>query len=205
MKKTDLIISIFLISALPLFASPSWIGVQTLGWQSDQTATVTYMGVSSTSSGTDEGVGLIISGSLYPESNYGLGFQFGALKATNGEFPSDSDAPLAWRGVLTTQYGSSISEYLAMEFGTGILYEELTDTYTSGGLETHLVVKSISLYSSTSLVLQFSRNLSLVGGLSMTFPLGTKAEVTKGGITTKPDMHVTGYSFEALIGVALSL
>lgn len=205
MRKTGLIVFIVLVSALPLAASPSWIGVQGLGWQSDHTATATYMGVSSTSSGTDEGVGLIISGSLYPESNYGLGFQFGVLKATNGNSSGDCDAPLAWRGVLTSQYGSSISEFLAMEFGTGILYESLSDTTTSGGIETHIVVKGFSLYSSTSLVLQFSENLSLVGGLSMAIPLVSYAEVTTGGTTTKPEMHVKGYSFEALIGVALSL
>ena len=201
MKKTGILLSILLTLSLPLFASPSWIGVQALNWQSDQSATSTYMGLSSTSSGTHEGVGLIISGSLYPDSDYGLGFQFGATKESSSD---DADPPLTWRGALTTQYGSSISDFLSLEFGAGILYEQLTKTDVSSGTE-KITVKSYSLYSSTTLALHFEGNLSLIGGLSMAMPLYTKAEVTSGGVTTQPDMQVTGFSFEALIGIALGI
>ena len=207
MKEKGFLIFILLVFALPLFASPSWIGVQALGWQSDQTSTATYMGVSSTSSGTNEGIGLILSGSLYPEPEYpyGLGFQFGATKTTNGESLEDSDVPLVWRGTLTSQYGANISEFVALECGTGILYEKLSDTYVSGGIEKHMTVKSYSLYSSVNLTIQFAGYIALVGGVSLSIPLFASAEVKGGGITTKPKMQVSGYTFEALIGLAISL
>ncbi len=203
MQKNGLI-PILLILALPLSASPSWLGVQRVGWQSYQEATATYMGESFTSSGPNDGVGIIIAGSLYPEQQrpYGLGFQFGATK----ELPSDSsETPLAWRGVITSQYGSNISESVTLEFGTGLLYERLTDAYTSGGSEKDITVKSFSFYSSLNLIITFAQYLSLIGGVSMAIPLYNSAEVTSGGITTKPDIYVTGYSFETQIGLALAL
>lgn len=207
MRKKGFLVSILLIFALSLFASPSWIGVQALGWQSDRTSTATYSGNSATSSGTDEGIGILLSGSLYPESEYpyGLGFQFGATKSTKGKSLQDSGTPLAWRGALTSQYGATISEFVTLEAGTGLLYEKLSDTYVSGGVEKRMTVKSFSLYSSVNLMIQWFGYLSLVGGVSMAIPLFATAELESGGITTKPDMQVSGYSLEALIGLAMSL
>lgn len=207
MKKTGFLVLLSLVSTLSLFASPSWIGVHRIGWRSDQTATATHMGSSSTSSGIEEGIGLVISGSLYPDAEYpyGLGFQLGAVKTTEGWSSTESHDPLVVRGVITSLYGTDISESLFLEFGSGILYERLTDTYSDSGIETHITVKSFSFYSSSSLALRLVGSLSLVGGISIALPLFSTAEKTSGGITIKPDLHVTGYTFEALIGIAINI
>ena len=199
MKKIGLLLFLHLVLSLSLFASPSWIGVQGITWHSEQTATATDMGISSTSSGSDEGIGLIISGSLFLGSEYGLGFQFGATKN------NQHDSPLAWRGALTIQYSSTISESISLEFGTGVLYERLTSTYSSSATEYHMTVQSYSLYSSTNIVFHLAGGLALVGSVSMALPLFTNAEVSRMGLTTNPEMHVTGFTVEALLGVALQM
>lgn len=199
MRKLGLVAVILLFLSLPLFASSSWIGVQSVRWHSEQTATATYEGESYTTSGSDEGEGLIISGSLYLESDYGLGFQFGAMKA------SEPDPPLSWRGALTTLYGSNISDFFILEFGTGVLYERITDTYTRGGIDFQATVKSFSFYSTTSLVLYFGDYFSFVGGMAIALPLFAQAEITSGGGSIRPEMHIRGFTYEAQIGMAFNL
>ena len=212
MKKTGLLTIILLMLLFSLSAAPNWIGVQVLGWNSDITATISFLGSSTTGSAISNGSGIIISGSFYPSqgSSLSLGYQLGATSVdeitSNGITSTpDSDKPLTWRGGLSAQHRTDLSDFLSLEIGAGVLYEYYTESDTSGGITDTQTLETISLAATSNLLLHLSDSLSLVGGIDFFVPIIANAEVSSGGITAKPEIEIEGTAVQIKVGVAFSI
>lgn len=208
MKKTSVLIIVLILLAFSLSAASNKIGAQIFTWASNQAITTG----GSSFDNEETGIGIIVAGSYYPseQSSFGLGYQIGATTVHDTyidgtHVPSSSNDPTTWRGGLAAQYSADLSAVLTLELGAGLLYEFVTDSSTSGGIETRITLTTLSLLSSANLLINLTDTFALVGGIGVSFPLTTNLKGSSGGITVEPDFDVSGYTFQAQIGVAFSI
>ncbi len=206
MKKSLILFTVILLVTGFLFASPSWIGVQGVGAYQQNTTTI---GGSEQKNTATLG-GLNIAGTIYAgESPLGIGFQFGAAKTLNAQRDSTDlnveDYPLTWNGGVMAKYRLGMSEMLALEFGAGLMYERIINTYDFGSYEAETNLNTLSMLTAADVVVHLSDSLALVGGIGVSFPLTTKGTYEDNiGTSLEDEFDVKGYTFNGKVGVGLS-